>query len=261
MSDVMEGIFSFYWIDPSGITRMRWYRLPAEGLKRSEKDELLSGFLTALMSFSREMFGNELAHLDLLDFKIFFGLLPSKDILALVTTKEFNDSTSKRIMNAILERAKKVPITIDSCEIGSMNHFIPELEKIIDQNIPKSLEDNLLIQIEQNYCAPNVHAYLFVDQYKNITKKQIKTEIDFDLSTFLESVFWEKEILLHKETSPLIEKTFFIPSIRWIFIQIPICNMVIIFTPNGYASLIFDIGMTIKEIEKIILGFDFQNNK
>ena len=60
MTNQIDDIFCFYWLDSGGTTKYTWYNR-SENENFEQRDMLLSGFLSALMLFSQEMFGDDIS--------------------------------------------------------------------------------------------------------------------------------------------------------------------------------------------------------
>jgi hypothetical protein len=216
----LNGLFSFYWIDQCGLTRFRWYASIEESKAREDKDDLLSGFITALMNFSREMFqGEEIAQMDLSNYHIHFASLPQKDILALVTHMDFNRKIGTKIMANVISQMKTQEIPEMSCQVGTSDWMKDYLMKAIDLATPKTLADLIGPMIEPWFNSNEIVGYLTQEQPGAPAEKKLQENLEFELSTFLDSIFWEKTNQAHAELAPVGEKIFQLKSVIWVTID------------------------------------------
>lgn len=258
MQDIYEKIYSVFWIDYSGISRIQWYN-PNQAILRKDKDDLISGFISALMSFSKEVFGSQIANVDIKDFKIFFSILPSKDILALVTKTNLEPGIVSKILQKIEFSLGEFHEFKNACEQIPEEKYGPLIDKVIRSAIPQSFEEFFIQALDLlNFDNDNAfYGYLILDNNGAIIKKHHKNDIDFEISSFLESVFWEKMVLPYFEMMPMFNNTFNINTNPNLIIKSKGVNFALLFMDQRIISLAFSgdiketrINQIIEEIQK-----------
>jgi hypothetical protein len=245
-------LFAFYWIQSSGLTRYRWYQSRTDAEAREVQDDLLSGFISALMNFSKEMFGQKMAHIDVLDYQIFFSHLENKDILALVTTKRVTERTGQQLINEITKTLMCLQVDAQSCHMLSNTEIDPLLLDAIGKGLPKSFEKRLEAPLSHHRTHSDFLGYLILGKDGQIIRKEIKDDIDFEAQTFLESVFWEKSVMNYKELAKNVERDFKIPNVFTTLIRTSIGFLTVVCGPDGILSESFTSSISISEINGLL---------
>jgi hypothetical protein len=252
MMALKDKIYSFYWIDKGGITRFKWYISPEEAAARGDRDDLLAGFISAIMSFSREMFrGEDIANMDLLNHRIFFAGFRSGDILALVTDMNFDSLLAKRILSGLIAQVSKIQIPDHDGRIDSDNWMKQYLLNSIESIIPKSLHQAAQTCLNTHWENPTLIAYLLYNSISKKTEKKFKENIDFEAQTFLESVFWENVVQAHQDLVYLADKIFKLGDSKCLILQTQIGILVNVYHQNEILSEVFDNSTTLTRIKEI----------
>ncbi|MFW9993632.1 MAG: hypothetical protein ACFFD4_16420 [Candidatus Odinarchaeota archaeon] len=240
---VMDEITSFYWINKGGIPRFRkiFKTNSAENKDEGTDDLLLSGFLTALMSFSSHFFeGEQLSHIELLNHKFFFSLFQDGDILMLCTGTGFSEKRAYKILEVVRNSLNDSPIPM-TLSISPVDEslVLPLLLGAIDRSIPRSISDIMKIISDDPRLNKQYLASLVMSTSGEVLSKQIGENIPFELQTFLESFFWEKIVHFHYEQKPIIEKLFDLGTVNQSTIQTEFGTVLSYHTGLGIISLAF----------------------
>jgi hypothetical protein len=252
MVDQIEDIFCFYWLEPGGLCKYVWYNQSVSRDEFENRDALLTGFLSALMSFSQEMFGDDMASIDIKNKLIGFERLSNNDILALVTTMDFDSHYTKQILSELAKKLSTMEFPEPTGETSQFNFIENIVVEIIQNTLPHSVEEILTPLLEKHLETFNLHGYLICNDTLEINRKKVQSDLDFELETFLNSVFWEKLVSIDRECAILSQKFFNFGPVEWMVIRTPLNTLLNVLTPQGFISESFDLNTKFDSISKSI---------
>lgn len=247
----MSELVSFYWIHSGGIPRFIYkfeedVSLAGDADSEITKDILLSGFLSAVMNFSDEVFKDEhLSQIELHNHKFYFARIPGEEFHVLCTKDGYDRKQAKKILENF-QRAidtKDIPVYSAGFEAAVLDkNIITELlQDAVTESLPRSLDEVVLPVIEENRQRfPCFKGYLVLDNDGKLLRKEIEPNTDFELSVFLESEFWEQLVLKTFDGINQAEQTFQVGTISRFLVFTLYGVFCIRHTPIGYLSIAFD---------------------
>ena len=122
----------------------------------------LSGFLSALMSFSQEMFGDDISSTNIKEKLMTFERLPNRDIMVLVTTLEFEPFYCRQILSKLNEYISNLELPEMTGKQSQFKFIEPFLLDAIEGSIPLSIEETILPILENRLQDLKSQGYLIL---------------------------------------------------------------------------------------------------
>ncbi len=160
--------------------------------------------------------------------------------MVLVTTLEFDPFYCRQILSKLNEYISNLELPEMTGEQSQFKFIEPFLLDAIEGSIPLSIEETILPILENRLQDLKSQGYLILNSELQTNQKLIQTNLEFELDTFLNSIFWEKLIEIDKECAVLLEKLFHFDPLQWFSIQTPLNLLMGIITKEGNISESFD---------------------
>jgi hypothetical protein len=98
----------------------------------------------------------------------------------------------------------------------------------------------------------SIFGFVITDINGSVIKKEFKSEIDFEISSFLESIFWEKMIIPYYEMLPMFRNTFNVNLNPNMIIKTRGINFILLFLEQRVLSIALSGEVKESRIKQII---------